>query len=252
MLSRTCPSCKSLNARRSKARTAEITLRHLFLSPYRCRDCRAQFWALSRHTYHIAGLLVGVVAVMFLAWYAGDLLDMPTSEVGTAGETDARLPQLLKLAEKDDPVAEYEISRIYANGFGVVQSPQEEHRWLERSAHHGNVQAQYEYAIALRDGRGTIQDYQEAHKWMQAAAENRNAAAQYALGQMYRSGVGVPVNNLKAYIWLNVAAARGVAGATAARDHVASKLSAAELQEAQVEARRISEAHLAKNTQPAQ
>jgi hypothetical protein len=59
-------------------------------------------------------------------------------------------------------------------------------------------------------------------------------------------GRGVAVDNLKAYAWFNVAAAQGVSGATAARDSVLGRLSAAELTEAQAEARRMSEIYIPK------
>ena len=230
-------------------RKSEVTLRHLFMSPYRCRDCRTRFWVLSRKSYYLAAIFGGVIPLMILAWNANTLLDMPSTESGTPVESTARIEELLKLAEKEDAGAEYELARMYANGHGVPESSQEEQKWLERAARHGNVPAQYEYGVALRDGRGTVQDYQTARKWMQLAAEGSNASAQFALGQMYRAGLGIPIDNVKAYIWLNVAAAQGVPGAVAARDAVLPRLSAAELQEAQVESRRLSEQHIRKTAQ---
>ena len=107
---------------------------------------------------------------------------------------------------------------MYGAGYGIPENPQEEKKWLQRAASHGNVQAQYEFGLALRDGRGTVQDHEEARKWLQLAAEGGNGPAQLALGMMYRTGLGTPINNVKAYVWLNVAAAQGVPGAAAARD----------------------------------
>jgi TPR repeat protein len=122
---------------------------------------------------------------------------------------------------------------MYGNGYGVQKSLQEEQKWLERAARHGNVQAQYEYGVALRDGHGTVQDYEGARKWIQLAADSGNGQAQLALGLMYRTGLGIAIDNVKAYVWLNVAAAQGVPGATGARDTVLPRLSPTELQEAQ-------------------
>ena len=167
MFSRACPSCKSFNARRSTVRTSEITLRHLFLSPYRCRDCRTRFWVLSRSSRYAAATFGFLVLVGALAWTTRSFLEMPGIEHATSVQGSTRIPELLKLAENDDPVAEYELSRRYAQGYDVPQSAQEEQKWLERAARHGNVQAQYEYGIALRDGHGTVQDYEAAWKWMQ-------------------------------------------------------------------------------------
>ena len=230
-------------------RKSEVTLRHLFVSPYRCRDCRTRFWVLSRNSYYFAALSAGLIFLIILAWNAHMLLDMPSDQNETQVQGTARIDELLKLAEKEDAGAEYELARMYASGQGVQESWQEEQKWLERAASHGNVPAQYEYGVALRDGRGTVQDYQAARKWMQLAAEGSNASAQFALGQIYRAGLGTPIDNVKAYIWLNVAAAQGVPGAVAARDAVLPRLSAAELQEAQVESRRLSEQHIRKTAQ---
>ena len=251
-MQRTCPSCKSYNARRSTVRTSEITLRHFFLSPYRCRDCRARFWVLSRNFYYFTGIAGAFILLVILGWNARALFDMASGEGEQSVDTGPRLPDLLKLAEKNDSIAEYELARMYANGYGVPKSLQEEQKWLERAARHGNVQAQYEYGIALRDGHGTVQDYEGARKWMQLAAEGGNASAQLALGLMYRTGLGIPIDNVKAYVWLNVASAQGVPGATAARDTVLPRLSPSELQEAQAEARRLSALYIPKSAQPAQ
>ena len=164
----------------------------------------------------------------------------------------AHLPELLKLAAANDSDAEYELARMYANGYGVQKSVQEEKKWLERSARHGNVQAQYEYGVALRDGHGTVQDYEGARKWIQLAAESGNGQAQLALGLMYRTGLGIPIDNIKAYVWLNVAPAQGVPDAIGARDTVLPRLSPAELQEAQAEARKMSAIYLPTPPAPAQ
>jgi len=247
-MARKCPSCKSINVRRSTVRTSEITLRHLFVSPYRCRDCRTRFWVLSRNAYYLAVILGIFVTAGLVAWHGRGLLDaMPRSASSEKAQpTDARLGDLLRLAATNDPIAEYELARMFGNGYGVPKSLQEEQKWLARSARHGNVQAQYEFAVALRDGRGTVQDYDGARKWMQLASEGGNGPAQLALGSMYRTGVGVPIDNVKAYVWLNMAAAQGVPGAAATRDNVLPRLTATELQEAQAEARRLSELYTPK------
>ncbi len=242
-----CPSCNRYNARRSTVRTSEITLRHIFLSPYRCRDCRTRFWVLSRHSYRLGGFLAVVAALGLLVWYADMLFEMPQGQPAAMAATNAPpLADLQKLANANDPVAEYELARMHANGDGVPKNLREELKWLERAAQHGNVQAQYEYGVALRDGRGTVQDYEAARKWIQLAAEGNNGNAQLALGVIYRSGLGVPIDDVKAYVWLNVAAAQGVPGATTARDSVLPHLTSVQLQEAQSEARRLSGLHASK------
>jgi uncharacterized protein len=245
-MARTCPSCKSYNARRSSVQTSDVTLRHVFLTPYRCRDCRARFWVLNQNAYYLAGILGVAISIAVVGWQARAFFAMRTTET-VVTPTSPRLPELLELAKTNDPYAEFELAKMYGKGNGVAKSPQEEQKWLELAARHGNVQAQYEYGIALRDGNGTVQNYEEARKWLQLAAEGTSGPAQLALGMMYRTGLGIPIDNVKAYVWLNVAAAQGVAGATAARDTVLPRLTPTELQDAQAEARRLSTIYIPKS-----
>jgi TPR repeat protein len=244
---RTCPSCKSHNARRSAVRASEITFRHIFFSPYRCRECRFRFWVISRNVYYFAGVVAIAMGLGAVAWHLGSWLDSAAEPTDPPpGAAVPRLAELVKLAEANDATAEHELAKLYGVGAGVPASPKEEHHWLERAARHGDVEAQYELGLALREGRGTIQDFDAARKWLQSAAEGGNGKAQYALGQLYRAGMGTPVDNVKAYVWLNVAAAQDVPGAGSARDSVLGHLSAPDLLAAQAEARRMSEIYIPK------
>jgi uncharacterized protein len=246
-MTRTCPSCKSHNARRSAVRATEVTFRHIFFSPYRCRDCRTRFWVISRNTYYFLAIIGIAMGMGAIAWHLGGWLEAAGADTAPPEAVAApRLDDLMKRAEGNDATAEYELAQRYGTGVGVPASPKEEYSWLQRSAQHGNVEAQYQLGIALREGRGTVQDFDEARMWLQRAAEGGSANAQYALGLMYRTGMGAPVDSRKAYVWLNVAAAQGVSGAASARDMALERLSAAELREAQAEARRLSETYIPK------
>lgn len=194
---------------------------------------------VSRSAYHLATLVCVLAVVSTLAWRVGTAHEeRPSIPEPTASEA-GRLAELAKLAEKGDPAAEYELATMYATGFGVTRNESDAHRWLERSAGHGNVAAQYELGLALRDGRGAVQDFRGSLRWMSLAAEAGFGRAQYSLGVMYRQGIGTPIDNVKAYTWLNLAAAQSVEGAAAARDAVRTQLSAAEIESAQTEARRL-------------
>ena len=212
-MARTCPSCKSRNARRSSVRASEITLRHIFLSPYRCRECRTRFWVLSRNAYYFAGIIAVAIAIGAVGWNAGAWFEhsAPRRGPGRGRHAARRRPDQARQGQRRRSPSTSSPA-CTAAVIGVPKSATEEHSWLQRSARHGNVQAQYELGIALRDGHGTVQDYEEARKWLQRAAEGGNAKAQYALGLMYRTGMGVPVDNLKAYIWLNRRRRPGGAG----------------------------------------
>jgi len=239
-MQRKCPGCGHFNTRRSAVRAYELTARHIFLSPYRCRDCDTRFWVTSRHVYSLAGIIGVALVTGGVAWNVRTLLDSTRTQPERTTQDGGQFEERIKLAEKGDPDAERDVATLYAHGYGVAKSEAEARRWLERAAEHGNLSAEYELGIALRDGRGALQDYEGATKWIQRAAEGGHAQAQYALGMMYRAGIGVPASNVKAYTWLNLAAARGVADAAVVRDSVLGHLSPLETIEAQGEARRLS------------
>jgi TPR repeat protein len=218
----------------------------MFLSPYRCRDCRTRFWVIGRNAHHLAGMIGISIAAIVILWNVATWPEAPRSDRAEAEAGSGRLGDLTKLAEKGDAAAELELAGMYEKGVGVDRNALQEFKWLERSAKHGNVQAQYQLAVALRDGRDTIQDFVAASKWMTRAAEGGSGQAQLAIGNMYRLGLGLPIDNIKAYVWLNVAASQGVSGASTSRDALLSRLASNELLEAQSEARRLSAIYGAK------
>lgn len=241
---RKCPVCKSRSVRRSAIHKSDAPAQHRFHSPYRCNDCDERFWVLSKTAYYGVGIFGAAVAAGAIGWSLGivrDGLRGEPSEPERATRVTARFATAAKLAESNDPAAEYELARMYAQGDAVPQNAAEGRKWLERSAQHGNVEAQYELGIALKEGRGVVQDYERAVKWLQMAAESAHGPAQFELGMVYRTGTGLPPNNGKAYTWLNLAAAQGIAGAAPARDAVLKLLSPADIIEAQAVARRLSE-----------
>jgi TPR repeat protein len=90
--------------------------------------------------------------------------------------------------------------------------------------------------------RGVPKDTQEAvRKWRQAAKSGDEEASLY-LGTMYEKGQGIPQDNVLAYMWYAVAAAilSGEDAKVAKRlqDHVASRMTAKQIETAQEMARR--------------
>jgi hypothetical protein len=233
-----CPACASSNVRRSLLRGLEVSAKPRLRSPYRCRDCGERFWVVSRRANYLASLAIFAIVAGIVAWNVVGAPEQPRRDpgvdAGSLAETFAR-------AARDDPIAEYKVSQIYARGTGIAGNKKEAQAWLERSAQHGNPEAQYELGNALREGLGVVQDYERAVKWLQLAAASGSGDAQYALGQMHRAGMGVPADNVKAYMWFNLATAQDIAGAAAQRDSVLRILSPDQVLEAQVEARRLSQ-----------
>jgi len=236
------PNCKSFDVRRSSVRTLDASPKPTLHSPYRCRDCGARFWVVSRRAFYLAGVAGIAIVAGAVAWNVVGALDESRHGPKSTALDAASIAEALKLAENNDAVAEYRLAHMYASASSDSGNKKQALAWLERAAEHGNIEAQYEFGNALREGSGVLQDYERAVKWLQLAAEHGNADAQYALGQMYRMGIGVPTNNAKAYIWFNLAAAHDVAGAAVQRTAVLHLLSSAQVLEAQAESRRLNDA----------
>ena len=111
--------------------------------------------------------------------------------------------------------------------------------WRPR-AEQGIALAQNNLGLMYYNGQGVPQDYGEAAKWYRLAAEQGNATAQSNLGSMYYSGEGAPQDYVQAYMWVTLAASRFPPSAkedreqaARHRDIVASKMTAAQIAEAQ-------------------
>ena len=106
-----------------------------------------------------------------------------------------------------------------------------------REAEQGRAAAQTYLGFMYADGRGVPQDDAKAAQWLRRAADQGTAAAQFLLGMMVDKGQGVKQDFVEAEVWLDLAAAN--AGPkqrdywTRIRNAVASKLTRAELAEAQ-------------------
>ena len=115
-------------------------------------------------------------------------------------------------------------------------------RELRPLAEQGVAEAQLNLGNIYRKGRGVPQDYAEAVKWYSKAAEQGDAGAQYNLGLMYDNGLGVPQDAVQAHMWLNLAASKYPPGENRDRavknsDHVAKRMTPAQIAEAQKLAR---------------
>ena len=145
------------------------------------------------------------------------------------------LREFRPLAEQGHAAAQFELGAMYELGRGVPQDYAEAVKWYRKAAEQGHARAQYILGVMYAEGRqGVPQDYAEAVKWCRKAALQGYALAQLFLGHMYAEGLGVPQDYVLAHKWINLFAARGgEAGDTAYRDFVASKMTPAQIAEAQ-------------------
>jgi hypothetical protein len=83
-------------------------------------------------------------------------------------------------------------------------------------------------------GQGVPQEYAAAARWYREAAEQGQNFAQYFLGNMYGGGKGVTQDYVLAHMWLTLSRHKD---AIFNRDVVASKMTPAQIAEAQKLAR---------------
>jgi TPR repeat protein len=104
-------------------------------------------------------------------------------------------------------------------------------------AEQGDARAQSNLALMYDTGRGVPQNFAVAIDWFRKAAAQGDAGAQSNLGLTYSKGRGVPQDYVSAYMWFDLAAASGDKVAERNRDKIGTKLTPAQIAEAQKLAR---------------
>jgi TPR repeat protein len=109
-------------------------------------------------------------------------------------------------------------------------------KWFRLAAKQGDVDAQYNLGRMYDNGYGVPQDYKTAVKWFRLAVEQGYAVAQFSLAMMYDMGRGVIQDNVYAHMWANIATANAYS-AEWYRDRLAKFMTPAQIAEAQKLAR---------------
>ena len=149
------------------------------------------------------------------------------------GDYAAALREWRPLAEHGDAEAQFRLGQMYHGGEGVPQDYAEAAKWYRKAAEQGATNGQFGLGSIYKFGLGVPQDYAEAAKWYRKAADQGDALAQYSLGHMYKEGNGVPQDLALAHMWFNLLAGSGKALGRLDRDIVASKMTPAQVAEAQ-------------------
>ena len=111
------------------------------------------------------------------------------------------------------------------------------------SAEQGNPIAQYNLGLMYANGRGVPRNDAEAERWYRLAAYQGHADAQYSLGTLYAGGEGVPEDHVLAYMWFNLAAAQGNEDAESGKAGIEEQMTREQIAEAQRLSREWLEAH---------
>ena len=156
-------------------------------------------------------------------------------------------------ADKDDPVAEFEVGKSFYFGNGVPQDYSLALFWYKKSAQQGNNDAEFNVASMYEQGEGTPQNYAKAIFWYRKAADDGHPASMWNLAEMYRAAKGMPKNDVEAYFWMDIALSvrwenmdpKYRSTLTDERDQLASQLNAAAIRQVQERAQQWAKNHSA-------
>lgn len=114
---------------------------------------------------------------------------------------------LYRLAEQNDPSAQYLIGRKYFTGNGVEQNINEAIKWFELAATQKHTKAQFQLGILYLYGESGIKpNHAYALNYLREAAKSHYAEAQFELGNYYLMGKTENVNYPEAVKWYRAAA----------------------------------------------
>lgn len=103
---------------------------------------------------------------------------------------------LRPLAENGNAEAQYMVSKLFAEGNGVIKSQQQAERYLKLAANGGYVQAMEDYS----DKAYIKKDYATAYKWMKAAYDKEPTQYRaFCIGSFLYWGHGVKGNKVEGW-----------------------------------------------------
>ena len=148
-------------------------------------------------------------------------------------EYETTAQELRRLAQEGNVTAQNGLGLLYKVGTGVPQSFGQAKRWFEEAAKQGHAEAQVNLGTLYLNGDAPPQSAQMALFWFGRAAEQGNVTAFANLGAMYAQGKGVPQDFIQAYMWFVLAATNGDDSSAERRDLLATKMTSAQIAEAQ-------------------
>ncbi len=113
------------------------------------------------------------------------------------GDFPVALQHWTRLAEKGDPVAQYNVGVMYDEGTGVRRDASKIVLWWRKAANQGHLRSQHNLALLFIE-RGGEEDFRKAASWLERAAADGFILSQYSLAKLFATGLGVKRNNARA------------------------------------------------------
>ena len=152
------------------------------------------------------------------------------------GDDQTALNLFSKLANQNNPNAEYWLGHMTELGLGVPRDAKKAIDLYKKAAEQNVVAAQARLGEIYLDGDQVPPDYGQAKSFLERAAYHADPRSAMLPGQMYRVGLGTPVDQKQAYAWSEVASLEGSEFAKRERDSSLRDLSVGDQQAAVVQA----------------
>ena len=140
------------------------------------------------------------------------------------GDYETAMAECLPAAEAGDPIGQFCIGRMYANGFGVAMDDALALQWYGMAAEQGHAEALYNLGVMHANGWGVPMDDAAAAEFFTKAAELGSALAQMSLANLCQSGRGIERDIVAAYKWYAIADELGHMSAYFKLDELAPEL----------------------------
>ncbi len=112
-------------------------------------------------------------------------------------------------ARAGDPVAQYEVARMYFEGIGVEQDPAQAIEWATKAANQGEPYAQFTLGLMYMRGQDVKQNDEKGLALVRSAAEQDHPQAQGVMAYIYGKGIGVKQDKAQFLYWVKRASKSG-------------------------------------------
>ena len=186
------------------------------------------------------GRTLGTIAAAVLAASAGAQAN-PTMDAAIAaydqGDYVSAVTHLRVAADAGDINGVHNLGHMYLTGRGVAPDAAQAARWFRLGAENGNPHSKMSLGYLYAQGLGVARDDNEAVRWYRSAALQGEPHAQGALAVMTARGRGTPADTVEAYAWASIADAQGNTIARIFNALLASDMTPAQIERAQVRGR---------------
>jgi TPR repeat protein len=156
-----------------------------------------------------------------------------------SGNNQVALELFTRIAEQNNPVAQYWLAHMSELGLGVPRDPARAIELYKKAAARDVVAAEVRLGEIYLRGDIALPDFTQAKAYLEKAAYHGDPRAATLLGQMYRIGLGTAADPKDAYVWSEVATLEGGTFARRERDASVAGLSVSDQQAALARAHEI-------------